>query len=83
MRAPTARLKSCAVTYGRPQCVWRVPAAAEGGLAAGAGPKRSAREGIGRAKSVPADRYVEAYAQLVRQMEEQISAVAEKGEEAP
>ena len=38
--------------------------------------------GIGRAKSVPADRYVEAYAQLVRQMEEQISAVAEKGEEA-
>ena len=41
-----------------------------------------AREGIGRAKSVPADRYVEAYAQLVRQMEEQISAVAEKGEEA-
>ena len=41
-----------------------------------------AREGIGRAKSVPADRYVEAYAQLVRQMEEQISAVAEKGEKA-
>ena len=41
-----------------------------------------AREGIGRAKSGPADRYVEAYAQLVRQMEEQISAVAEKGEEA-
>ena len=41
-----------------------------------------AREKIGRAKSVPADRYVEAYAQLVRQMEEQISAVAEKGEEA-
>ena len=41
-----------------------------------------AREGIGRAKSVPADRYVEAYAQLVRQMEEQISAVAEKGEDA-
>ena len=41
-----------------------------------------AREGIGRAKSIPADRYVEAYAQLVRQMEEQISAVAEKGEEA-
>ena len=39
-------------------------------------------DGIGRAKSVPADRYVEAYAQLVRQMEEQISAVAEKGEEA-
>ena len=31
-----------------------------------------ARESIGRAKSVPADRYVEAYAQLVRQMEEQI-----------
>ena len=44
--------------------------------------EQPAPEGIGRAKSVPADRYVEAYAQLVRQMEEQISAVAEKGEEA-
>ncbi|MCI8870167.1 MAG: V-type ATP synthase subunit A, partial [Lawsonibacter sp.] len=41
-----------------------------------------AREVIGRAKSVPADEYAQVYAQLSRDMEQQISAIAEKGEEA-
>ena len=38
-----------------------------------------AREGIGRAKSVPADEYKEAYAKLAEAMEDQINAIAEKG----
>ena len=37
-----------------------------------------AREKIGRAKSVEADRYVEVYADIAREMEEEIAAVAEK-----
>ncbi len=41
-----------------------------------------AREGIGRAKSVPADQYVAEYAKLADEMEQQINAIAEKGEEA-
>ena len=41
-----------------------------------------AREGIGRAKSVPADVYVQAYAKLADEMEQQINAIAQKGEEA-
>ena len=41
-----------------------------------------AREGIGRAKSVPADQYVERYAALSQQMEREIDAIAEKGESA-
>ncbi len=40
-----------------------------------------AREGIGRAKSVPADQYVQAYAKLADEMEQQILAIAQKGEE--
>ncbi len=40
------------------------------------------REGIGRAKSVPADQYKENYAALLEQMEREINAVAEKGEGA-
>ena len=39
-----------------------------------------AREKIGRAKSVPADQYKDSYANLLVEMEEQITAVAEKGE---
>jgi V/A-type H+-transporting ATPase subunit A len=42
----------------------------------------SAREGIGRAKSVPADKYKENYAALTQQMEQEINAIAEKGENA-
>ena len=38
-----------------------------------------AREGIGRAKSVPADQYKAVYAKLVEEMEDQINAAAEKG----
>ena len=38
-----------------------------------------ARVGIGRAKSVPADEYQENYETLLREMEEQIRALAEKG----
>ena len=38
-----------------------------------------AREGIGRAKSVPADEYKAAYAKLAEEMEDQITAIAEKG----
>ena len=41
----------------------------------------SAREGIGRAKSVPADQYKQAYADLTTQMEDEINAIAEKGED--
>ncbi len=40
-----------------------------------------AREGIGRAKSVPADQYKQAYADLTTQMEDEINAIAEKGED--
>ena len=39
-----------------------------------------AREKIGRAKGVPADQYKDAYANLLVEMEEQIAAIAEKGE---
>ena len=38
-----------------------------------------ARVGIGRAKSVPADKYKEAYEMLNHEMEEQIRALTEKG----
>ena len=37
------------------------------------------REKIGRAKTVPADEYKAAYAKLVEEMEDQITAIAEKG----
>ena len=40
-----------------------------------------AREGIGRAKAVPADQYKQAYADLTAKMEEEINAIAEKGED--
>ena len=40
-----------------------------------------AREKIGRAKGVPADQYKDAYANLLVEMEEQITAIAEKGEQ--
>ena len=40
-----------------------------------------AREGIGRAKAVPADQYKQAYADLTAQMEDEINAIAEKGED--
>ena len=39
-----------------------------------------AREKIGRAKGGPADQYKDAYANLLVEMEEQIAAIAEKGE---
>jgi V/A-type H+-transporting ATPase subunit A len=38
-----------------------------------------AREEIGRAKSVPADQYVQVYAAMEEHMEQQINAIAEKG----
>ena len=41
-----------------------------------------AREKIGRAKSVPADLYKDSYANLLVEMEEEISAMAAKGEDA-
>ena len=41
-----------------------------------------AREKIGRAKSVPTDLYKDSYANLLVEMEEEISAIAEKGEDA-
>ena len=41
-----------------------------------------AREGIGRAKSVPADQYKAVYAKLAGDMEDQITAIAEKGADA-
>ena len=40
-----------------------------------------ARERIGRAKSVPADEYVEAYRKIEEEMEQQIEAVVEQGGE--
>ena len=40
------------------------------------------REKVGRAKSVPADQYKQAYADLAAEMEKEIAAVAEKGEDA-
>jgi V/A-type H+-transporting ATPase subunit A len=40
------------------------------------------REKIGRAKSVPADRYRDVYADLLVEREEELSAIAEKGEDA-
>ena len=40
------------------------------------------REGIGRAKSVPAGEYAKTYAKLAEDMEREIAAVAEKGEDA-
>ena len=40
------------------------------------------REKIGRAKSVPADQYKDAYANLLVEMEEEIAAIAEKGGDA-
>lgn len=39
----------------------------------------SARDRIGRAKSVPADQYKDDYANLADQMEQEINAIAEKG----
>ena len=39
-----------------------------------------ARERIGRAKAVPADQYLDNYANILVDMEEQINAIAEKGE---
>ncbi len=41
-----------------------------------------AREGIGRAKSVPADQYKDNYAALSEQMEQEITAIGEKGADA-
>ena len=41
-----------------------------------------AREGIGRAKSVPADQYKDNYAALSEEMEREIEAIGEKGEAA-
>ncbi len=40
------------------------------------------REKIGRAKSVPADQYQEAYAAMDREMEDELEAAAQKGESA-
>ena len=39
------------------------------------------REKIGRAKSVPADQYKDTYTNLLAEMEEEITAIAEKGED--
>ena len=39
------------------------------------------REKIGRAKSVPADQYLDNYANIMVEMDEEINAIAEKGEE--
>ena len=41
-----------------------------------------AREGIGRAKSVPADQYKDNYAALAEEMEQEITAIGEKGADA-
>ena len=41
-----------------------------------------AREGIGRAKSVPADQYKDNYAALSEEMEREITAIGEKGADA-
>ena len=40
------------------------------------------REGLGRAKSVPADQYKENYAALQAQMEKEIAEIGEKGADA-
>ena len=40
------------------------------------------REKIGRAKSVPSDQYKTEYATIVTEMEDEIAAIAEKGEDA-
>ena len=40
-----------------------------------------AREKIGRAKSVPANQYMDNYANVMVEMDEEINAIAEKGEE--
>ncbi|MBS7218991.1 MAG: V-type ATP synthase subunit A [Oscillospiraceae bacterium] len=40
-----------------------------------------AREKIGRAKSVPANQYLDNYANIMVEMDEEINAIAEKGEE--
>jgi V/A-type H+-transporting ATPase subunit A len=40
-----------------------------------------ARNGIGRAKTVPEDEYEAVYAQIFEDMENQINEVAERGEE--
>ena len=40
-----------------------------------------AREKIGRAKSVPANQYMDNYANIMVEMDEEINAIAEKGEE--
>ena len=37
------------------------------------------REKMGRAKSVPDDQYVQVYADMAREMEEEIEAIAAKG----
>ena len=41
-----------------------------------------AREKIGRAKSVPADQYKTTYEAIQDEMEQEITAIAEKGEDA-
>ena len=41
-----------------------------------------AREKIGRAKSVPANQYMDNYANIMVEMDEETNAIAEKGEEA-
>ena len=41
-----------------------------------------AREGIGRAKAVPADQYKDNYAALAEEMEQEITAIGEKGADA-
>ena len=41
-----------------------------------------AREKIGRAKSVPADQYKTAYEAIQDEMEQELAAIAEKGEDA-
>ena len=40
------------------------------------------RAKVGRAKSVPADQYRQAYADLLAEMELEIDAIAEKGADA-
>ena len=41
-----------------------------------------AREKLGRAKSIPADRYKDEYAALAQELEEETAAIAQKGEDA-
>ena len=40
------------------------------------------REKIGRAKSVPADQYLDNYANIMVELEEETNAIGEKGEMA-